>query len=91
MCDWAEVDASADGVGATFTRTKVGVIVRLSGDCPRCSHPTAMEFPPASFPAAGVRIEPQTVTLYCKCGHPHQGHPDGDNNCGAYWTIMVRL
>jgi hypothetical protein len=91
MCNWAEVDASGDGVGSTFTRNKVGVIVRLSGNCPRCTHPTMTQFSPTSFPSAGIRTEPQPVTLYCRCGNLHEGHPEGDNSCGAFWTMTVRL
>ncbi len=86
--DWAEVNEPT--WQPTFTEQKIGALVRLSGDCPRCQHPTAMDFP-AVIPGDALRAEGETVTMFCKCGHPHQGHPDGDFSCGAYWATVAEL
>jgi hypothetical protein len=32
-----------------------------------------------------------TFTMYCECGYPHPGHPNGDNSCGAYWPYEAEL
>jgi hypothetical protein len=86
---WAEV--TQDSWVPNFTTKRVGAIVRLSGPCPRCSHQTTTDFAPVIPGQATVRGDAQPVVLFCKCGFPHEGHPDNDNSCGAYWTITTEL
>jgi hypothetical protein len=86
---WAEV--TDDNWAPQFTATQVGVIVRMSGQCPRCEHQTITDFSPVIPGRVAERAADQPVLLFCKCGHNHEGHPDGDNSCGAYWTIKTKL
>jgi hypothetical protein len=85
---WAEVNEPS--WQPQFTEQKIGALLRLTGDCPRCHHPTAMDFP-AVIPSESLKAEGEMVTMYCKSGHPHEGHPEGDFSCGAYWATVAEL
>jgi hypothetical protein len=84
---WAEV-CETDRV-PHFTTSRVGVVVRLSGSCPRCRHPTTTNFTRVIPSQAGLRAGAQPVTLYCQCGVAHPGHPDNEDGCGAYWNVVT--
>ena len=89
--DWAEIyDPSWR---PTFDRTRNGLVITFTGACPRCEHPMTFEVPRATPPAGGgtTRATPEEFTMWCACGHPHSGHPDGDNSCGAYWPYEAEL
>ena len=85
---WAEVTDSS-WVPA-FERAVRGLAVRFDGSCPRCTHQTSANFPRVTL-GSGLRGDEEPVTMFCKCGYPHSGHPDGDNSCGAYWTYQAEL
>jgi hypothetical protein len=85
---WAEVTNS--GWQPNFARQTSGLVVRFVGPCPRCAHETSTDFPLAVL-GSGLRADVEQVTMYCKCGYPHTGHPDGDNSCGAYWAYLAEL
>ena len=74
----------------TWERVVRGLAVRFDGSCPRCAHRTTANFPRV-IPGAGLKAGEESVTMLCRCGYPHNGHPDGDNSCGAYWTSQVEL
>jgi len=73
-----------------FTESTFGALVQVAGDCPRCHHHTAMNFP-AVIPSSTVKAAGQVVTMFCKCGLPHEGRPDDDFGCGAYWGAVAEL
>jgi len=89
--EWAEVyDPSWR---PSFTQNRQGLEIHFVGSCPRCTHGMTFNVTPAIPPSAGVatRGAPEEFTMYCACGHPHEGHPDGDNSCGAYWPYEADL
>jgi hypothetical protein len=83
---WAEVTDPA--WKPAFERQDSDLVVRFVGPCPRCAHETTTDFP-ITIPGVGPRLRAVQVTMYCKCGYPHGGHPDGDNSCGAYWAYLA--
>jgi hypothetical protein len=85
---WAEVTDST--WVPQFATEKIGALVRLSGPCPRCHHQTSTDFA-AVIPGESLRASDEAVDLFCKCGFPHKGHPEGDASCGAYWTTSAEL
>lgn len=89
--EWAEVyDPSWQ---PEFTEHRIGTVVRLTGNCPRCNHPTAMDFDRLipGIPGEIVKGDEEVVTMCCKCGHRHEGHPADDSSCGAYWATVATL
>ena len=79
---------------AAGTEGPAGQALVFTGRCPSCTHDTMF-----SVPYARPDVSAQTVrrglatsfTMYCECGYPHPGHPDGDNSCGAYWPYEAEL
>lgn len=86
---WAEVNDP--GWQPSFTPSKEGLDTTFSGACPRCTHGMSFKITNATPPTAGLRDGPEELTMLCACGHPHSGHPDGDNSCGAYWPYEADL
>lgn len=75
-----------------FAEERSRGFLRLSGPCPRCDHPTTTDYTAVTLGGAGgTARETETVTMFCKCGHPHKGHPDNDVSCGAYWLTVTEL
>src|SRR5512132_1718794 len=89
--EWAEVTDPA--WQPSFTSADAGLSKAFTGPCPRCNHQTSFSVPFTRPDSAGqtVRGVPETFTMYCECGYPHPGHPDGDNSCGAYWPYEADL
>ncbi len=89
--EWAEVTDPAWNV--KFDRREAGLSLIFSGQCPRCLHQTNFTVPRVRPDAAGGRQRPgpEVLTMYCECGYPHEGHPDRDNSCGAYWSYEAEL
>jgi hypothetical protein len=89
--EWAEV--YDPNWRPSFRQAKQGLETRFSGPCPRCTHDMSFDIPLAIPPNNGpiTRETAEQFTMYCACGHPHQGHPDGDNSCGAYWPYEAPL
>jgi hypothetical protein len=89
--DWAEVYDPA--WQPSFDHVRRGLEIRFTGSCPRCTHDMTFDVPIAIPPSTRVttREAREELTMYCACGHPHPGHPDGDNSCGAYWPYEADL
>jgi hypothetical protein len=86
--EWAEV--FREDWKPEFRCLREGLEVRYLGTCPRCGHEMSFEitagFPAAPPDAPTYRSDPEEqFTMFCTCGHPHPGHPEGDNSCGAFW------
>jgi hypothetical protein len=90
-CDWAEV--TDPGWSPSFRRGVSGLSLVFSGQCPQCRHEMRFTVAKALPDASGSRTirQPEPLTMYCACGFPHRGHPDGDYSCGAYWTYEAVL
>lgn len=86
---WAEI--TNDSWEPAFARAEFGLLLRFSGDCPRCGHPTMLDITRTIPSGPSTRGDEEIITMYCRCGYPHTGHPDGDNSCGAFWTIESEL
>ena len=92
LIGWAEITNSK--WKPSFIREQAGLALVFTGRCPSCTHDTMF-----SVPYARPDVSAQTVrrglatsfTMYCECGYPHPGHPDGDNSCGAYWPYEAEL
>ena len=92
LTGWAEITSSS--WRPSFTREQAGLALVFTGNCPRCTHDTMFSVPFARPDASAqpVRgVSAATFTMYCECGYPHPGHPDGDNSCGAYWPYEAEL
>jgi len=91
LIGWAEI--TNPNWKPSFTREQAGLALVFTGECPSCTHDTMFSVPFARADASGqtVRGGPATFTMYCECGYPHPGHPDGDNSCGAYWPYEAEL
>ncbi len=86
---WAEV--TNPDWEPEFSEERVGPLLRLTGKCPRCTHLTTTDYKALTLGVErGGRVK-ESATIFCKCGYPHDGHPDGDPSCGAYWTAEVEL
>lgn len=77
----------------SFSQTRQGLQTRFTGACPRCTHAISFDIAIAIPASRGstTRGVPEEFTMYCTCGVAHQGHPDGDNSCGAYWPYEADL
>jgi hypothetical protein len=82
--EWASVPVgSVDASG--FTRSQEGLVIVYRGLCPRCQDPTVFEVA-RGYAGETTKAEPPAeFIMLCQCGIPHQGHPEGDYSCGAYW------
>lgn len=73
--------------------------IEVRGTCPGCGGFTVSPFP-RGIPAAGYKgtifrrkrqriPAPERATMFCECGHLHDGRPDAayDVGCGAFWTV----
>ena len=92
LIGWAEIYNPA--WTPSFTQQQADLAVVFTGPCPSCSHQTMFSVPLTRPDVGGyaVRGVPATTfTMYCECGYPHPGHPDGDNSCGAYWPYEAEL
>lgn len=92
LIGWAEI--TNPGWKPSFTREQAGLALVFTGKCPSCTHNTMFSVPLArpDVSAQTVRGGPATAfTMYCECGYPHPGHPNGDNSCGAYWPYEAEL
>ena len=74
----------------------------VTGTCPRCADTTTFTFRVGT--ASGGKTKglakvlrkstaPKiaTATVYCLCGHLHEGRPDDSDEmgCGAYWEVTL--
>jgi hypothetical protein len=77
----------------TFEQARFGLETRFTGECPRCKHDTFLRVPFSKPNLQGhvKRGETEPFTMICRCGHPHPGHPEGDNSCGAYWSYEIEV
>ncbi|WP_459961522.1 hypothetical protein [Nocardia sp. IFM 10818] len=86
---------------ATFKLcSHVGGIESLRGPCPRCRG--EMESPVVTeiyrrfgigklFRRSGTGPERDPVeVLVCSCEYEHDGRPDGEIGCGAYWMLRIQ-
>jgi hypothetical protein len=92
LIGWAEITRS--NWKPAFTREQAGLALVFTGKCPSCTHDTMFSVPFARPDASAqtYRSGPAaTFTMYCECGYPHPGHPEGDNSCGAYWSYEAEL
>jgi hypothetical protein len=91
LIGWAEI--TNPNWKPSFTREQAGLALVFTGECPSCTHYTMFSVPFARPDASAqtYRGGPATFTMYCECGYPHPGHPDGDNSCGAYWPYEAEL
>jgi hypothetical protein len=89
--EWAEI--TDPQWTPTFDRSRSGLLTTFTGSCPRCGHSMVHDVPYGVPPSSGVsnRTDAEEFTMMCSCGYPHQGHPDGDNSCGAYWPYEAEL
>ncbi|MER7764038.1 hypothetical protein [Streptomyces sp. NPDC097619] len=64
----------------------------LTGTCPRCGCAFAFTYTRRVFrhprPRSG-RVDGATVPVLCVCGSPHEGRPEGEEGCGAYWNVVL--
>lgn len=90
-CDWAEV--TNPGWNPSLERQVFGLSLVFTSQCPQCHHTTHFTVAKALPDPGGTREDPapEPLTMYCQCGVPHRGHPDGDYSCGAYWTCEAVL
>ena len=86
--EWAEVNDPT--WHPNFERSVRGLSVRFTGSCPRCGDHMDWDVAKA-LPTLGTRTAAEPFTMYCACGIPHDGHPPGDNSCGAYWLYIGEL
>jgi hypothetical protein len=92
LIGWAEISNPA--WKPSFTREQAGLAVAFTGKCPSCTHDTMFSVPFARPDLTAPTVRgglATTFTMYCECGYPHPGHPDGDNSCGAYWPYEAQL
>lgn len=92
LTGWAEI--TNPSWKPSFTREQAGLALVFTGKCPSCTHDTMFSVPFARPDASAQtyrNIPAATFTMYCECGYPHPGHPDGDNSCGAYWPYEAEL
>jgi hypothetical protein len=92
LTGWAEI--TNPNWKPSFTREQAGLALVFTGKCPSCIHDTMFSVPFARPDASAQtyrNIPAATFTMYCECGYPHPGHPDGDNSCGAYWPYEAEL
>jgi hypothetical protein len=61
----------------------------LRGACPRCSHEATKDFEKGVL--VGFQREPgKAVVMRCNCGATtHEGR-EGEDGCGAYWSLSMR-
>jgi hypothetical protein len=72
--------------------TNVRKRVVVEGNCTACGHRTCYDFGPvvvtgADEEGSAVAETAGRATVYCECGYPHAGRPEGEIflGCGAYW------
>jgi hypothetical protein len=73
---------------------KVGVLT-LRGPCPRCG--AMIEIPVVNrvvravgqVAAASPRQASDGEPVICTCEEPHDGRPEGQVGCGAYWNFIL--
>ncbi|MXM62171.1 hypothetical protein GR925_01565 [Streptomyces sp. HUCO-GS316] len=63
-----------------------------SGPCPRCN--AHLDIPVVTEAVRrlgnGALASGATeVPMYCVCEGEHQGRPDGEEGCGAYWLLVL--
>jgi hypothetical protein len=92
LTGWAEI--TNPDWNPPFTREQAGLALVFTGKCPSCRHDTMFSVPFAR-PDANAQVfrggPAASFTMFCECGYPHPGHPDGDNSCGAYWPYEAEL
>lgn len=59
----------------------------LTGPCPRCTDSMEFELPTGIFLGTGLRATDDSLPVMCTCKGDHPGRPNGDEGCGAYWTV----
>ncbi|HEX3959485.1 MAG TPA: hypothetical protein VHZ03_23105 [Trebonia sp.] len=90
LVGWAEIYDPA--WKPSFLRQQANLAVMFAGQCPNCSHQTMFSVPLARPDVSTEALRgAATFTMFCECGYPHPGHPDGDNSCGAYWPYEAEL
>jgi hypothetical protein len=92
----AEEDAQRDGqFRAEWAHG--GRSATIKGRCPACGHLTSAEFSLGIGGSKGFRrtprpaILPSPVTMFCECGHAHDGRPPDavDTGCGRFWAVHL--
>lgn len=86
---------SATAATAFVAQPTTGGIV-LVGPCPRCADPMQYPWVDDSYrgilPPTGLSALPanrRTAKMICTCSAPHEGRPDGEIGCGAYWNLSL--
>ncbi|MFI6264176.1 hypothetical protein [Micromonospora sp. NPDC051006] len=92
---YAEVtdDGYAVWAAETFTAREYGPAVLLSGDCPRCRHPSTYPVVEHVYKhvAPSPSDDPGYRTVLCACEAEHPARPAGLTGCGAYWTLLLEV
>jgi hypothetical protein len=73
---------------------KIGILT-LRGPCPRCG--AMIEIPVVDRVVRGVSqvaaASPSEASdgepVICTCEEPHDGRPEGQVGCGAYWNFIL--
>jgi hypothetical protein len=97
---YAELEAAAQ-TDAQFTVDWAdGRSVSVTGHCPACHGLTSTDFAPGIGSSKAFRgaktwrmtMLPSPLTLYCECGHMHEGRPPEamDTGCGRYWSVYLK-
>ncbi|MFF0430666.1 hypothetical protein ACFYU9_00355 [Streptomyces sp. NPDC004327] len=90
------LEVTAAGYAAAYTArlrmtdTADGVV--LSGTCPRCACPFDFTYTRRVYrdrPAGGRSAHTVTVPVLCVCETHHEGRPDEEEGCGAYWNVLL--
>ena len=61
----------------------------LTGLCPRCHHPIALDLSDRKGAGLGGNTEPLLVLVKCNCSEAHPGSPPGSSGCGAEGTVLI--
>ncbi|SFR00013.1 hypothetical protein SAMN04488564_101991 [Lentzea waywayandensis] len=84
----AETYAEAFSATCEPTETRRGVL--LTGTCPRCGDRMDYLVPTGVFlGASGTSARVRPTPVMCTCNGSHEGRPDADEGCGAYWTVEL--
>ena len=77
--------------------SRVPILARIWGICPRCEHDLRYELPLSSVTYDGVLggdlvLPPKTraVDVLCGCDHRHGGAPEGVAGCGIGFRVEVK-